>query len=585
MKSRCQFLIFRHFRMFECWTGLIMTQDTSGALKKKTVSRNIAATTHPRGDYGILRTVWLSTVSAAFFRFRDHSMTRPLLALFLLSICPIARAATHRVHAGQGSSMIQRLISAASPGDTVSFDAGIYRITSGLTLKCGVTYTGPVATPATAILSASFDPGSADIFYLPPGCTSPTAIEYLGFQNTGGIYVVTTNSNLTITQNQFSNLPCCQSQGSSPAVYFDGGGSPDDPKAQILSNATLTWNTFGDPSSCLSPQREPMLSYTQDTAGNCAGVIVQSSTDGMTISNNKFVHLGEGVHFLCVNNPDPKKFPCEPPNAVTTQNVTAQYNDFSGIHRIAWEEQPQPTKNIVFEYNSYHDPTNPFFGNFDLSFACCDRGATVPGAVVTDNVLIQNVPTGPPPSYIGYGIEAWGNGAKYSHNLVEGLNNADMISWGTGRLPWEIKDNYVCSPTSKNMIHEEGDWKQTPPIQSGNVISTTCAARASSAPTILPKPNGTYSAPIQVTLIDAGFTSGVGPLGNTSIYYTTDGSSPTTSSPLYTGPFSVAPGSTVKAIGMWGSGANPKSYPANYGFVPSVVQSAHYAASNPANRR
>ena len=121
------------------------------------------------------------------------------------------------------------------------------------------------------------------------------------------------------------------------------------------------------------------------------------------------------------------------------------------------------------------------------------------------------MPTGTPPSYIGYGIEAWGNGAKYSHNLVEGLNNADMISWGTGRLPWEIKDNYVCNPTSKNMIHEEGDWKQTPPLQSGNVISTTCAARASSAPTIA-KPNGTYSAPTQVTLIDVGFTAAVGPL-------------------------------------------------------------------------
>jgi Chitobiase/beta-hexosaminidase C-terminal domain len=270
---------------------------------------------------------------------------------------------------------------------------------------------------------------------------------------------------------------------------------------------------------------------------------------------------------------------------VTTRNVTAQYNDFSGIHRIAWEEQPQRSQNVVFEYNSYHDPTNPFFGNFDLSLACCDTGATVPGVVVVDNVLIQNVPTGPSPSYIGYGIEAWGNGAKYNNNFVEGLNNAEMIAWGYGELPWEIKNNYVCSPTSKNLIREEGNWKQKPPIQTGNVTTTTCAARASSAPTISPPASGTYSAPIQVTLTDAGFTSGVGPLGNTSIYYTTDGSSPTTLSPLYTGPFSVAPGSTVKAIGMWGSGANPKSYPAGYGFVPSVVRSAHYVASDPANRR
>jgi hypothetical protein len=527
------------------------------------------------------------------------------LALFLLAACPLAGAATYKVQAGQSRSMIQRVISGASPGDTVSFAAGTYNLTSGLTLKCGVTYTGPVTTPATAILSASFDRGSADIFYLPRGCTSPTTIAYLGFQNTGGIFIVTTNSGLTITHNQFSNLPCCQSQTSSPAIYFEGGENPKDPTAQILSNATVTWNTFGDPSSCLGPEKGPeptpqivpMLDYFEDKAGICAGVIVESSTDGLTISNNKFVHLGEGVHFICVSDPHPDpnlpdpKGPCEPPNGLTTRNVTAQYNDFSGIHRIAWEEQPQVSKNILFEYNSYHDPTNPFFGNFDLSFACCDTGATVPGAVVTNNVLIQNVPTlaekvlGKDPSYIGYGIEAWGNGAKYNNNFVEGLNNADMISWGFGELPWEIKNNYVCSPTSKNLIHEEGDWKQKPPIQSGNVTSKTCAAKASAAPTISPQPSGAYSAPIEVTLTDAGFTSGVGPLGNTSIYYTTDGSTPTTASALYTAPFSVPPGSTVKAIGMWGSGANPKSYPAGYGYVPSAVQSAHYAASPLSNPR
>jgi len=494
------------------------------------------------------------------------------MLIFLVTTCILAHASTYRVNPGQNYSTIQRVIAAASVGDTISFAAGTYKASSGFELKCGVTYTGPEATPPTAILSASFTSGSTDIFNLAPGCKSFTTIEYLGFQNAGGIFVTTTNSNLTITHNQFTGLPCCASQGNSPAIYFDGGRSPNDPNAQILSNATVTWNIFGDATSCISPDSGPLLSYTVDTAGNCAGIIVQSTTRGMTISNNQFIHLGEGVHFLCVNGPHG----CEPPTTVTTSNVTAQFNDFSGIHRMAWEEQPQPTENIRFEYNSYHDPFNPFFGTFDLSFPCCNNGAKVPGVRVENNVLIQNVPTGPAPSYIGYGIEAGGNGARYNNNLVEGLNNAPMIAWGVGTTPWEIKNNYICSPVNQQFIKEEGDWKQAMPAQVGNVTSGKCAAIPSAAPTISPSPTGTYSEPIKVTLTDAGLTSGPGPRGNTSVYYTTDGSAPTTSSWLYTAPFFVTPGTTVKAIGMWGSGANPKSYPSGYGFIPSAVQSAHY---------
>ena len=181
---------------------------------------------------------------------------------------------------------------------------------------------------------------------------------------------------------------------------------------------------------------------------------------------------------------------------------------------------------------------------------------------------------------MAYGIEAWGMGAQYNNNLVEGVNNAIGIAWGFGARPWEINNNYVCGPNwakANNFIADEG-YGQAPPTRNGNVTSATCATQTSVAPTISPAP-GAYSAPITVTLTDAGITSGLGPLGNTSIYYTTDGSPPTVNSTLYTAPFSVNPGTTVKAIGMWGQGANTKTYPAGYGFVPSGVVMATYSSA------
>jgi len=69
-------------------------------------------------------------------------------------------------------------------------------------------------------------------------------------------------------------------------------------------------------------------------------------------------------------------------------------------------------------------------------------------------------------------------------------------------------------------------------------------------------PGATYSQPQTVTLSDS--TSGA------TIYYTTDGSTPTTSSPQYTGAISVTQTMTIKAIAT------------APGFTPSAVATATY---------
>jgi hypothetical protein len=90
------------------------------------------------------------------------------------------------------------------------------------------------------------------------------------------------------------------------------------------------------------------------------------------------------------------------------------------------------------------------------------------------------------------------------------------------------------------------------------VFTYTISLPAAATPTFSPA-GGAYSAPQTITITDA--TAGA------VIYYTTDGSTPTTSSTVYTAPFQVSEPTTVEAI------ATASDY------STSAVGSATYTAS------
>ena len=459
-----------------------------------------------------------------------------------------ASGATLPVTPGESTSAIQTILNRAVPGDMVSFAAGTYNIQSLLNVPCGVTLSGPVASPATAVLAASY---TYNNIFSVNNCSRPTTIEYLHFENTGGIYVTAPSSGLTITQNQFTNLPANYSQWTDMGIYFDGtsGGT--------IANATITNNTFGDPSSCTA-----VMSVNSNEGGACEGLVFQGNLNGIVIENNEFTHLEEGFHVLCYGNN------CGGPTAPTWIHFAARWNDFNNIHRIGMEMQPQNAADVVLEYNSYENAFAPSTFSMGISVACCAgiEGATAP--FVNSNVLLANIP--PAGEYIAYAIEWWGNGAQANDDLIQGYW-ANGIVWGKGGGPWEVLGTVIQGPNMAGpygcYVCNEKEGATTTPMQSGHLRSTTVTPVVSTAPT-LSQSSGT------VSISDIGT--------NTSVYYTTDGSTPTTASTLYTEPFTPAPGSTINAIGMWGQGANPKSYPAGYGFVPSAVVSVVVSGANSA---
>jgi hypothetical protein len=544
----------------------------------------------------------------------ELSMTK-LLALFilpLLLLCHQAQAATISIPPGSTQSQIQTYFnSATSTNNVIQFQAGTYDVGSGsLNLPCvsgGVTITGPAILPSynswgtstyhaqTAILSSS---SRTSMIFSVSGCTNAITIEYLQFANAGGIDITTPSTNFTAQYNSFVNIPCHSSSGCNYGVdqaFYINGSSTNAP----LTNFTASWNQIGDPDSCSTPSTT--MNSTNDMGGTCAGFFVFSNINGFTLENNSFYHLEEGLHLLCYGDT------CNGSQGVagpipTIQKITIQNNDFQAIHRINAEIQPQGASNFTIKNNSIWNPYLPQTFSMGLSLACCAGGAPyglLPGDVqcfpggpscatstpatpnvpmVLDNVMVQN---NAPNGYgWAYTIEWWGWGSQVVQNMLEGLSVNGGATWGAGSAPWAANYNTVCGPSMGSAIKSEGFNNIVAPTSIGNAFSPSCSAVPTTAPTI--SSSGTVF-PATVTLIDAGNTSSTTPVpqGNVSIWYTTDGSAPAPNSGTSqlcnptvgsTSCNIVLPtAATVKAIGMWGQGANPTSYPSGYAFVPSNV--------------
>jgi hypothetical protein len=517
--------------------------------------------------------------------------------------CGVA-ANTYPVPAGASTATIQSTINtaaAASSAATVSFAAGSYSITSTISIPCpassliitgpSIPYPGPGPFTGNGPYSATLNSSvtTATAFNLPSGCTKAITFEnfnYNGGQPSGGgggaFYGPTGGgSNLTITNNYFHGN-WANTSGSHDYDSFIWLDAPEPGPGNYWTNVTITWNSFGAATDC-NPVMN-LFTYQGNSyissGGYCAAVGLHASTNNLVVQNNAIYHQEQGMKFF------------EGGSAPTTffaTNDTINFNDFSNIHRIGIELQ-QDTTGDNFNFNSFHDQVYPGYGSFGFSLP------SYPGQNANSNIFAGNVSAqccGQGSSeYAPAALEFWGHGTA-NNNLFQNwtirtTGGGCTGQCGSGILYGPVGPTGGTATFTFDIFQFPNAWNYIigedggpAPIQNNNSQTTTLAALISTPPTIYP-PSGSYTFPQTVTLTDVGSTSGLGPLGNTSVYYTTDGSTPVPRSgttQLYTVPFNMAVAGTVKAVGMWGAANQPTTYPAGYGYLPSSVVSAAYTGS------
>ena len=537
-------------------------------------------------------------------RYAGNAMMKRLLFLSGLIFCAAhSHAATCPISSGASSATIASTIQGCTSGNTVTFAAGSYSLSSSVNVPCGVSITGPVVSRSsfspdgyvhllygpTAIISATAYP----VFNY-GACSKASSLEYLEVNSnrpsSGGQVVYATSSggvsNLTISYNYFhgNNWNASGECFGCSLIEFDGSAS-----ATVDTGDTVSWNRLGANGDCASVMSNFSYSgYTGD-GGFCSAISWHTNMTNMTLSNNFIYYQEEGIKGY--------------EGSWVCSNCLLQANDLSNWHRIAIETQIQGTgTTIAHQYNSMHDPYDPGNGMFGLSSAGCgsNTNSTSGGCTTIDNsnVIIDNIAVNAssPDPYNGLGIEFWsaGSASTGNYNLIQGewansfmistdgamtaSNNLIQSSFGAG-------GNNTPANCYPGFPGPYGWWNtERSPANTPSGSGNTCdffdgSLQPSATPTISPA-TGTFTGSQAWTITNTGTNRD----SNAGEWCTTDGSTPTpgsgTAQYYATGTGgTVTTTTTVKCVGMWGAANQPTSYPSGYGYGPSAMVSATYTGN------
>lgn len=498
----------------------------------------------------------------------------------------------YNVNNTMSQSTIQSTLTTAdaTPGNFVVFAAGNYTGWTGhMTLTCynGTVYTGPgtsagvkispvngaytqQTTSSPAVLNSDNNIPAGDvIFAVNGGSGGGCTIQNFTFDFTEGVFLGgipnganTSTSNVFVQFNTVKNLTSTPNPGG-VSFYINSGNT-------TVTNSSIQYNWIGP--NCAD-------TINGFTVGPSCGAISLGGT-GNSIINNVIDTTEEGIG----SSDDGTG------NTDSTINATISGNLFRHVHRIMFEytngNSPSRVDGMLITHNGYVDPYNPWALSFAMSMACCNSVAPTSGHSwqSINNVFAANAtPTG----HFGYCFEfSGGTGSVMNGDLCQGnWPGAALPSTGialennnTPSIVNVIAQGALMSPSNFFGCEASGTFPGScngvsgTVTFSGAVTGATPIQQTSTTPSISPG-GGVFGSPPTVTVSNTQ--------ANTSHFCTQDGSTPTTASQIYTGPFvPVSLPVTVKCLSQWGTGAlTAYAWPSGYGYGPSSVTSVTYTNS------
>lgn len=295
--------------------------------------------------------------------------------------------------------------------------------------------------------------------------------------------------------------------------------------------------------------------YTYATLPNAAlvpsGTFAYTTDEGMQVSNGVAWIGAGGNASISVQSSNGSIVIAGSPGAFIGLMVAAAYagalNVLSGVYTFS---ALPPASSVPNQYAATSDQGAVFSNG--ISWQVLFNPTTTTLAIATGTPL--------PP-----GI----NGTAYTDTLTATLGTAPYgwaIIYQTGTSTFTLSATTGVLASASPVTGVTTLWVQVTDATGASaqkVLSITIAASASTpaaTPTFSPVA-GPYSSPQTVTISCS--------TASPTIYYTTNGSNPTTSSSVYTGPLTISPGTTLKALATAS------------GFTNSAIGTATYAFENP----
>jgi hypothetical protein len=342
------------------------------------------------------------------------------------------------------TAAINRVIAKSSPGDTIVFPKGTYKISfpPGIVLEPLRIYRGDEKGESKLVGTGGYSVATTKYNQALDITLQNLIFDGGGFRLDGNMPA----NRVSVTRCTFQNIVTEGKNWTTHMGIYIGAGAEHSQFDHNKFHNIFTGGKYG--------------LDDRDATG-----IFGYGLSHSTITDNVFDFVNEGIHIFF--------------DRTDGTDVLVARNRFTRVHRITMEFQHDRTDGLVIEDNVASDPLNPYWLTYGMSVAASTK--TGKGIVVQNNTVIANTPLDlsiNPHNYYPYGLEVWGTNTIVRSNHVMGL-------WGIGigigaARNMVVERNLICGKVTtygKSINQYYGPQPGTKMID--NVITPQCPTTAS----------------------------------------------------------------------------------------------------------